>query len=87
MAGILLDWSMRTLRLSFFVTDSSIQLPRSGMDPAAVQRPVALAGLDQEVDAGRAVELVDDDPLGPVHDELAAADHHRAASRGRSSPR
>ncbi len=42
-----------------------------------MQRAVALLLLDQEVDAGAAVQLVDDDPLGPVDDELAAADHDR----------
>ena len=51
--------------------------PPLGDHAAAVQRPVALLLLDQEVDAGAAVQLVDDDPLGPVDDELAAADHDR----------
>ena len=48
-----------------------------GDDPAGVQLLVARLDLDDEVDAGRAVELADDDPLGTVDDELAAADHDR----------
>ena len=49
-----------------------------GDDAAALQ--AALAGaLDfaDEIDAGAAVELADDDALGPVDDELAAAEHDR----------
>ena len=38
---------------------------------------VARLDLDDEVDAGGAVELADDDALGAVDDELAAADHDR----------
>ena len=48
-----------------------------GDDPAGVQLLVARLDLDDEVDAGRAVELADDDALGAVDDELAAADHDR----------
>ena len=48
-----------------------------GDDAAGVQLLVARLDLDDEVDAGRAVELADDDPLGTVDDELAAADHDR----------
>ena len=48
-----------------------------GDDAAGVQLAVAGLGLDDEVDAGRAVELADDDALGAVDDELAAADHDR----------
>ena len=46
-----------------------------GDDPAGMQLLVARLDLDDEIDAGRAVELADDDPLGTVDDELAAADH------------
>jgi hypothetical protein len=42
-----------------------------------VQLLVAGDDLDREVDAGRAVQLADDDALGAVDDELAAADHDR----------
>ena len=48
-----------------------------GDDAAGVQLLVARLDLDDEVDAGRAVELADDDALGAVDDELAAADHDR----------
>ena len=48
-----------------------------GDDAAAVQLAVAGLGLDDEIDAGRAVQLADDDALGAVDDELAAADHDR----------
>jgi hypothetical protein len=71
------DWSIRTPRVSFLVTCSSIQLPALGDDPAGVELAVAGLDLDDEVDAGRAVELADDDALGAVDDELAAADHDR----------
>ncbi len=40
-----------------------------------MQLLVARLDLDDEIDAGGAVELADDDPLGTVDDELAAADH------------
>src|SRR5262249_25921399 len=46
-------------------------------DAAGVQLALAGLGLDDEVDAGRAVQLADDDALGAVDDELAAADHDR----------
>ena len=52
-------------------TSSSSQEPRSGMMRAEC------SGGDREVDAGRAVQLRDDDALGAVHDELAAAEHDR----------
>ena len=42
-----------------------------------MQLAVAGLGLDDEIDAGRAVQLADDDALGAVDDELAAADHDR----------
>ena len=48
-----------------------------GDDAAAVQLAVAGLDLDDEIDAGRAVQLADDDALGAVDDELAAADHDR----------
>ena len=51
--------------------------PALGDDAAGVQLLVARLDLDDEVDAGGAVELADDDPLGAVDDELAAADHDR----------
>src|SRR4030095_5782072 len=60
-AGILLDWSMRTASASFFVTEHSIHDPRSGM----TRQPCS----------GRAVELVHDHALCAVDDELTAADH------------
>ena len=76
MAENLPDWSMRTPSVSFLVTLISIQQPRSGMmrqsgslSPASVSTT--------KVDAGRAVQLADDDALGAVDDELAAADHDR----------
>ena len=71
------DWSMRTPSVSFLVTLISIQLPRSGMIRQEWSLLVAGLDLDDEVDAGRAVELADDDALGAVDDELAAADHDR----------
>ena len=77
MAENLPDWSMRTPSVSFLVTLISIQLPRSGMMRQRVQFAVAGLGLDDEIDAGRAVQLADDDALGAVDDELAAADHDR----------
>ena len=46
-------------------------------DPAAVQVTVARAGVDQEIDARRAVQLADDDALGAVDDELTTATHDR----------
>jgi hypothetical protein len=42
-----------------------------------VQRAVAFLHFDEEVDAGRAVQLVHDHALGAVDDELPAADHDR----------
>jgi hypothetical protein len=45
-------------------------------DPAGVEFEIAVDFLN-EVHARRAVELADDDALGPVDDELAAADHDR----------
>ena len=42
-----------------------------------MQLAVARLDLDDEVNAGAAVELADDDALGAVDDELAAADHDR----------
>ena len=70
-------WSMRTPSVSFLVTLSSIQLPRSGMmrQPCSFRSPAS--HLDDEVDARRAVELAHDHALGAVDDELAAADHDR----------
>ncbi len=47
-----------------------------GDDPAAVKHTVAFLALDQEVHAGAAVQLADDDADGAVDDELTAADHH-----------
>ena len=47
-----------------------------GNDAAALQPPLAGAlQLADEVDAGAAVELADHHALGPVDDELAAAEH------------
>ena len=48
-----------------------------GNHPAGMQLLVARLDLDHEVDPRRAVELADDDALGAVDDELAAADHDR----------
>ncbi len=42
-----------------------------------MQLAVNIRGVDDEIDAGRAVQLADDDALGAVDDELAAADHDR----------
>ena len=71
------DWSIRTPRVSFLVTWSSIQLPRSGM----TRQACSCLSLDSisttKSTPGRAVELADDDALGAVDDELAAADHDR----------
>ncbi len=46
-------------------------------DAATVQRTVAFLDFNQEIHAGRTVELADDDAFGAVDDELAAADHDR----------
>src|SRR5205823_651245 len=46
-----------------------------GDDAAGVQFAFAGLGLDDEIDAGRTMQLADDDALGAVDDELAAADH------------
>ena len=40
-----------------------------------MQRAVAFLHFDQEIHAGRAVKLADDDALSAVDDELTAADH------------
>ena len=71
------DWSIRTPRVSFLVTCSSIQLPRSGMIRQAwsLLSPASISTTKST--PGRAVELADDDALGAVDDELAAADHDR----------
>ena len=71
------DWSIRTPRVSFLVTWSSIQLPRSGMTRQAcsLRSPASISTTKST--PGRAVELADDDALGAVDDELAAADHDR----------
>ena len=42
-----------------------------------MQFAIRFGGVDDEIDAGRAVQLADDDALGAVDDELAAADHDR----------
>ncbi len=42
-----------------------------------MQRAVGFLHLDGEVHAGAAVQLADDDALGPVDDELPAAHHDR----------
>ena len=68
--------------LSFLVTFSSIQLPRSGMNAAARAgrgRPCRL--FLHEVDARAAVQLADDDAFGAVDDELAAAEHDRQVAQ------
>src|SRR5207253_1839317 len=46
-----------------------------GNDAAGVEAALAGLGLDDEIDAGGAVQLAHDDALGAVDDELAAADH------------
>ena len=71
------DWSMRTPSVSFLVTWSSIQLPRSGMirQACSLRSPASISTTKST--PGRAVELADDDALGAVDDELAAADHDR----------
>src|SRR5207244_6191809 len=48
-----------------------------GDDAAGVQAALGALDLDGEIDAGGAVQLADDDALGAVDDELAAADHDR----------
>ena len=68
---------MRTPSASFFVTLSSIQLPRSGMMRQLCSRLSPAFDLADEVDAGAAVQLADHDALGTVDDELAAAEHDR----------
>ena len=71
-------WSMRTLSA---VLLGDVQLDPAaalGNDAAAVQLALAaLRLLDDEVDAGAAVQLADHDALGAVDDELAAAEHDR----------
>ena len=46
-----------------------------GNDAAAMQRTVAFLDLDQKIDAGGPVQLIDDDAFGAVDDEFTAADH------------
>ena len=71
-------WSMRTVSVSFFVTFSSIQLPRSGMMRQLCSlRSLVPSISHDEVDAGAAVQLAHHDALGAVDDELAAAEHDR----------
>ena len=70
-------WSMRTARLSFRLTFSSIQLPRSGMMRQLCRRRSPASDLADEIDAGAAVQLADHHALGAVDDELAAAEHDR----------
>ena len=48
-----------------------------GNDAAGIVLLLARLGAQHEVDAGGAVKLADDDALGPVDDELAAAEHDR----------
>ena len=48
-----------------------------GNDAAAIAAAVAGFEFADEVDAGAAVQLADDDALGTVDDELAAAEHDR----------
>src|SRR5262249_19503284 len=48
-----------------------------GDDAAGVQLALAALGLDDEVDAGGAVQLADDDALRAVDDELAPPHHDR----------
>ena len=50
--------------------------PALGNDATGVLLAVAV-GLDDEIDAGAAVELAHDAALGPIDDEFAAADHDR----------
>ena len=71
------DWSIRTPRVSFLVTCSSIQLPRSGMirQACSLRSPASISTTKST--PGAAVELADDHALGAVDDELAAADHDR----------
>ena len=76
MALNLPDWSMRTPSVPFLVTLISIHEPRSGM----MRHECSLASPSismHEIDAGRTVQLADDDAFGAVDDELAAADHDR----------
>src|SRR5262249_21295641 len=54
------------------------------LDPAAAfgndaagMKPTLAFALDGEIDAGRAVKLRDNHPLGAIDDEFAAADHDR----------
>ena len=70
-------WSIRTCSVSFFDTFSSIQLPRSGMIRQLWVLRSPDSDVGDEIDAGRAVQLADHDPLGTVDDELAAAEHDR----------
>ena len=77
MAENLPDWSMRTPSVSFLVTLTSIQLPRSGMIRQQCSLRSPAFGFDDIIDAGGAVQLADDHALGAVDDELAAADHDR----------
>ena len=74
-------WSMRTVRLSFLVMFSSIQLPRSGMMRQLCRRRSPASISRHEVDARAAVQLADDDALGTVDDELTAAEHDRQVAQ------
>ena len=71
------DWSIRTPE-GVLLRDLELDpAPALGDDPAGVELLVAGLDVDDEVDAGAPVELADDDALGAVDDELAAADHDR----------
>ena len=70
-------WSMRTPSVSRLADDQLDPAAAFGDDAAGVGLALARLGTEHEVDAGRAVQLADDDALGPVDDELAAADHDR----------
>ena len=70
-------WSMRTLSISFLVTLTSIQLPRSGMiRQLGSLRSDCSVLFHHEVDTGAAVQLADHDALGPIDNELAATQHN-----------
>jgi hypothetical protein len=68
-------WSIRTVRLSFLPTLSSIHEPRSGM----IQHEWSLRSpawtSTEKSTPGERWSCADDDALGPVDDELAAAQH------------
>ena len=47
-----------------------------GNDAASMEETVAVRGIDDEIDAGRTVQLGDNNPLSTVDDEFTTAEHY-----------